>query len=472
MRGDMRQRMRRPFLSVRAKIVWLTSAVMIAALIGLAYLVVSLFSAGLRRGTDELLYADMEALRSLVTVNPDRTLELFAFGDTDANAGMRFQIKDARGEILLAAASVRELTVPAPPLGQLTRAGVWRDAGINEELVRVYSAPLTVGTGAEKRVLLAQTLRSIQPFRYHEQRLIRLLIVFSPVPLVLVMLGSWWVARYSLRPLDDMVAAVRIMHADDLSQRLPVARDDEVGRLANTFNVLLERLERAFTSLRRFTADASHELRSPLTALRTQAEVALTRARSPESYRDSLGAMLEDVARLERLVDTLLQLARGDAGMVQAQWASVDLGALVGTWAERFSVLTEERQQSLDLDIAPGVTVRADRAILERAIVNVLDNAVQFAPAGGRIAICVRASAREAVVSIADNGPGIPAAARAQVFERFVRLDPARARAGGAGLGLAIAKWAVDLHGGRIEIDPAHSPGCRVVITLNLSNSS
>jgi signal transduction histidine kinase len=233
----------------------------------------------------------------------------------------------------------------------------------------------------------------------------------------------------------------------------------------------LSRLEAAFEQLRRFTADASHELRTPLTAIRSVGEVALQRSLSAPGYREVIGSMLEEVDRLTRLVESLLTLTRGESGRIQPVVAVVNLRELMTSVVEHLRVLAEEKEQGLTIQAAPDVSATCDPAILRQALVNVLDNAIKYTPSHGTIRVEVRRlSAEEAAVEVQDTGPGIAPAHHGRIFERFYRVDEGRSReSGGAGLGLATARWAVEVHGGRIELESEEGKGSLFRIVLPVS---
>jgi len=229
----------------------------------------------------------------------------------------------------------------------------------------------------------------------------------------------------------------------------------------------LSRLAAAFEQLRRFTADASHELRTPLTAIRTVGEVALQRPLTAEGYREVIGSMLEDVDRLTRLVESLLLLTRADAGRIPLTRAIVDLRELVVGVSDGLRVLAEEKHQALTVELAGPAAAECDAAVLRQGITNLLHNAIKYTPQKGLIRVAVTSTTGDAVIEVEDSGPGIPSADQPRVFERFYRMDHARSRdSGGAGLGLAIARWAVEANGGRIELDSVEGRGTLFRVVL------
>jgi signal transduction histidine kinase len=260
----------------------------------------------------------------------------------------------------------------------------------------------------------------------------------------------WVLVGRTLRPVERIRAEVSSIGLDELGRRVPVpAGDDEIARLAATMNEMLERLDGAHRRQQRFVADASHELRTPLTRMRTELEVP---GGDPDALRRSV---LDDVVTLQRLIDDLLVLARRDAGASTAT-RPVDLDEIV---------LEEARAAGgVDVSAVSAAQVRGDPAALRRVVRNLLDNARRHATA--RVAVAVREDGDVAVVTVDDDGPGIPPDRRAEVFRRFTRLDDARTSAGGSGLGLAIVDAVVTEHGGAVAIDDSPLGGARVEVRL------
>ena len=280
---------------------------------------------------------------------------------------------------------------------------------------------------------------------------------FVALPLILALAGlaGYHLARRSLAPLEEIASRAEQITANNLHERLPVQNPaDEVGHLARVFNNVLARLEESFERLQRFTSDASHELRTPLAAIRTVGEVGIQKNQTTADYQDTVGSMLEEVNRLTRLVENLLAISRADAGQLQLGFALVSPFEIVNEVAAVLEVLVEEKSLELVVTGDKNVTVRADRLLLRQAVTNVLHNAVKYTPKGGRIFVEIAHSSGLCAIRIVDSGPGIPREHRDKVFDRFYRLDTARARdTGGAGLGLSIAKWAIELQGGSINVE-------------------
>jgi heavy metal sensor kinase len=329
---------------------------------------------------------------------------------------------------------------------------------------RVRRLSETESVGGLPLVLVAA--RSEDPLRQELAELLAGMAVGLPLAAVLAALGGYALARRALRPLSDMAERARAITPDRLGERL-VAADarDELGQLAAVFNAMLARLERAFDELRRFTADASHELRTPLTAMRAVGEVALREPRKGEEYREVIGSMLEEADRLAHLVEGLLTLSRADGGNVVLKRERVDLAELAREVTAHLGVLAEEKRQVIAVVASEPIDVQADRMVLRRALINLVDNAIKYTPEGGSVGIRVRREPAGPTIEVVDSGPGIGTEHRERIFDRFYRIDKARPR-DGVGLGLAIARWAVETNGGQLDVECASGRGSTFRITF------
>lgn len=299
-------------------------------------------------------------------------------------------------------------------------------------------------------------------------------LVALPFLLALAAVCGYQLARRALFPLEQMARRAEQITADRLHQRLPVEHPgDELGHLARVVNHVLDRLELSFEQLRRFTSDASHELRTPLAAIRSVGEVGLQNNQTAAGYKDTIGSMLEEVSRLTKLVESLLAISRSDAGQIQLNITVFSPMELIQEVASFFEVLTDEREQKLLISGNPDIWVTGDRLLLRQAIINILHNAVKYSPVGGIISVSVNSLALSVILKIADSGPGIAPEHRTKIFERFYRIDMARARdTGGAGLGLSIAQWAVHAQGGEIRVESSDKGAIFVIELPAFSKSS
>jgi len=288
-----------------------------------------------------------------------------------------------------------------------------------------------------------------------------LLALGLPIAVLVTIGGGYLLVGRALAPVDQIARKAAQITQHNLSERLPVARTtDEIERLSLSLNHMIGRLEDAFLNSKRFVADASHELRTPLTAMRAELESLASDVRQKPELRETLGSLLEEVERLTRIVEQLFALSRLDAGEAQAEWVQFDLAELAATTAEQMSLLAEDKGITVTCDEKERVMVDGDRARLKQVVVNLLDNAIKYTPAGGAIRMRVAIANGHAVLEVSDNGIGITPDALPHVFERFFRVDKARTRdPGGAGLGLAIVKSISTAHGAQVEVESGNGSG-------------
>jgi len=298
-----------------------------------------------------------------------------------------------------------------------------------------------------------------------------ILLVVLPFALVAAGFAGHRFVSQVLSPLEVMASRTDQITASRLHDRIPVeCPDDELGHMAMVLNDLLQRLEESFDKLKLFTSDVSHELRTPLASIRSVGEVSLRRELSPEQYQQVIASMLEEVNQLTNMVNTMLTLGRADAGQLELHQTVFSLNDLLKDVTGVVGILAEEKEQTIHMVIEGNSYVQADRSFLRLAILNILDNAIKYSPSGG--SICVRMKDMESPshsveLSVEDDGPGIPEQSRERVFDRFYRVEKDRSReAGGAGLGLAIAKWAVEAHGGKIGFRPSAGIGSTFYVQL------
>jgi len=293
-----------------------------------------------------------------------------------------------------------------------------------------------------------------------------------PIALLLSAVGGYFLARKSLAPIASMASQARGMGAANLHQRLSVSNErDELGQLAQTFNQLLERLESSFEQQRRFMADASHELRTPVAILRGEAEVTLSRPdRSPAEYRETLAILREESRRLAHIIEDLFTLARADAGQFPLTLAQLYLDEVAAEALMRARSLAASKCINLTAAIEPNLPILGDESLLGRMLLNLLDNAIKYSPPQTTVTLSCSRNDDQYVVSVTDQGPGIPKELQSRLFERFFRADKARSRVdgetGGAGLGLSIARWIAEAHQGQLTLARSDDSGCTFSATL------
>jgi len=301
--------------------------------------------------------------------------------------------------------------------------------------------------------------RGTEPVRTAMGQLLTTLLTVLPVSVLVTFLGSAWIVRRSLVPVEYMASQTSRISDSNLSERLPVGMDDELGRLAVVFNALLERLENAFEQEKRFTSDAAHELRTPLNAIQAIMGTTLSRPRDEATYRTALADIGQQVARLTSLTNDLLFLARGGRPTDEA----FDLALLIGDVVAGLQPLAGEKGLYLR-GAAGSVVVSGDRDALARALVNIVANGIRYTDNGG-VTVSLSDTSAGRVIEVSDTGRGIDAAHRQHLFERFYRADPSRTD-GGSGLGLALAKEIVERHGGRIDVDSRVGQGSTFRVVL------
>jgi two-component system OmpR family sensor kinase len=381
------------------------------------------------------------------------------------------QIVDQDGGIVAQSANLGTARLPmsAPLLGRV-RAGERVGETLHDfadEPVRLLSIPAQIG-GHDYAIQVAASLADANA----SVRLARLLfLVVSAGILGAVVLTGAMLAQGVLRPIDQIVRRARMIGESALAERLPhPGTRDEMGRLVETLNDMLARIEQSFNAQRRFTADASHELRSPLSRLRAELEVTLRRPREHGEYEEVLRSCLSEVERLSQLTGELLMLARLDVGGPPEALVSVDLVSILHDAVKRLGPEALRRNVALVMDAPAEVSVKVASTALSHVVTNVLDNAVKFSPLDSEVRVSVAIEGSTAVVVVSDAGPGILAEEVPRVFERFYRGSAARhMEAPGVGLGLAICRAFVEGHGGRISVDSAHGSGATFRIRLPLA---
>ena len=337
---------------------------------------------------------------------------------------------------------------------------------------RLGDRRLRVGVFVEgdRRLLVAA---SAGPARETVEELLSAYFLALPVVLIVVGIGSWWMAGRALRPIAEITNAAAAITAERLDARLPVPpADDEIGRHTRVLNAMFDRLQRSFEQATRFTADASHELRTPLTVLRGEIEEALRSNRGNAEQERILISLLEQTGVLQKISANLLLLARFDAGKARLEATRIDLSAMVAEAAEDVELLAGTEQLRVMAEIAPGVQLNADAVLIRRVLLNLSDNAVRYNRPGGEVRIGLRAEAEAAVLTMANTGRGIPAEKHGELFQRFFRLDSDRNRAsGGSGLGLSLCREIVMAHGGTIALGRSDGEWTEFVVRLPLTQT-
>ncbi len=382
-----------------------------------------------------------------------------------------YQVTSPDGTVIFKSERLKAETLPSPPVPSSFKR-------LDFESVPLGFKDLTLGHLGRVRVsselvpgpdstVVIQAVTSLASDDHELSELLLILFLAGPLSLGAALGGGYLLAKKALAPVEHMARVAEEITAKHLGIRLEVPTPtDELGQLATTLNDMIARLERSFEEIRRFTADAAHELRTPLAVLRSEAEVALRMPRDSEEYRRVIETMLEEVLRLSRLAEQLLSLCREDAGLVPRVREPVQLDEVFRNVGDHMRAVAEERGLSLDAgDITP-CEVLGDEEQLRRFLFNLVDNAIKFTPKGS---VSLRGELRENQVRliVSDTGIGISAEHLPHVFERFYRVDPARGQeVEGTGLGLAIGRSIAEAHGGELQIESTLGAGTHVSLTL------
>ena len=329
---------------------------------------------------------------------------------------------------------------------------------------RFSNSPMSPATGGR---YLLQVGASLDPMDAALARFLDLLLWSALPSLLVAVVAVWWTVRTAVAPLSALARETRRITIGTLDRRLPTrGASDELDEVATAFNDTLSRLDTAVGEMRQFSSALAHELRTPLAALRAEIELSLMDSADNPERRTSAASQIEEIDKLTRLVNQLLTLARAESGEIPLGRNPVDLGALVPSVTEQLEPVAHAQDLRLECVVHQAVTVTGDAGWLERLLLNLLDNALKYTPAGGRIGVSVARVGDRARVDVRDTGSGISPEALPRIFERFYRVDPARSAVEGAGLGLSLAKWIVDRHNGRIEVESVPGTGSTFTVWL------
>ncbi|MBD0316558.1 MAG: HAMP domain-containing protein [Nitrospiraceae bacterium] len=383
-----------------------------------------------------------------------------------------FQIFSPSGTITIRSPNIKQHEVPLSRAAlETTIKGhtVFESARYpNEPPLRLISVPIIYRGSLLYIVQVGTSMESIEDTL---RRFLVLLTIAVPIALAVSLAGGWFLAGRALRPVDAITLAAQRIAAGDLSQRLTMSRaPDEIGRLAGTFNDMIGRLDASFRQIRQFTSDASHELRTPLTVMKGETELVLRRPRPLEDYQSVLESNLEEIDRMTHTVDELLFLSRADMGEVRMESLPIALESLVEDIHRQATLLGHDRSIDVVLGIIMPAIVLGDELRLRELLLNLVENAVKYSHAGGKVEIALVTDGHCARLSVTDQGIGIPSQDQSRIFNRFFRTDEARAHTKkGTGLGLAICAWIAESHKGRVEVQSEQGQGATFTVILPLA---
>ncbi len=449
-------------LRIRTRLTLWYAALFFLVVLGLGVFLVVRLQAGLVRGVDE----GLATRAAQIAFGLNRGCE-GEFQDVSAASLVGLPQGESGAQLLRPDGTVLESTGDAvsrgPLLGPAQLAGVMAGdtlrasvaPGSDQERFRVLAARLPAGS-CDAAVVVATSLDEVAR---SQRELVVLLVIAGPAVIALAAGGGWWLARRALAPVDRMTREADKIGIERLDDRIEVpASTDELQHLAVTLNAMLDRLERGVEDKRRFAADASHELRTPLAVMRAELEVSLRSAELPPNARETLESAQEEVERMRNIVENLLTLARADDGALELLRTEIDLRDVAREEVTGGTSLVRLRNVRIHAE-GPSAPVYADRARIAQVLTNLMSNAVRHAPDGGMVTIATWVREEGAGCTVLDDGPGVDPEAAGRIFDRFVRVDPARASHDGSGLGLSICREIVTAHGGRIWVDARAGQG-------------
>jgi two-component system OmpR family sensor kinase len=453
-------------LSLRLRLTLLYSTLVGGILLIFGTAVYILISIILLNQVDDRLAASVQDIIKVTRVDPEGEVSVINLPSRDLSANTFVQLWGVDDRIKAASPGLAGLLVPLDPIGYPNKDPVYRENTINGIHLRVLTVPLQLGV---HKVAVLQVAASLTVVDSARTNLINVLLISATIAVALAALGSWLVLGRSLAPLGIITdTAQAINRADDLSRRIPSTgpANDEIGRLIESFNQTLERLENLFTSQQRFLADVSHELRTPLTVIKGNVDLM---RRMKQLDEESLTSIDQEAGRLTRLVGGLILLVQAEAGKLALNLKPVELDTLLLEVFHEMRVLAGSNVQLKLADI-DQVQVNGDRDRLKQVLLNLVGNAIQYTPPGGVVFLSLAIIGEQVRIIVRDTGPGIPAEDLPFIFERFYRAEKSRTRTrtSGFGLGLSIVQWIVENHGGTIKVESKEGQGTTFAIWLPL----
>ncbi|MBK9210361.1 MAG: HAMP domain-containing histidine kinase [Anaerolineales bacterium] len=415
---------------------------------------------------DTMLAVVVRDITQVTKVNSMGELSLISLPPLDMTSNAYVQVWGPDEKLIATSPSIGTLTKSLDPIGLKVGSPIYEDSYLDGAHLRVLSVPLVVGARIIGTLQVGASLSVVDATRTN---LLSIMLLIAVVAVLLAGLGSWVILGRALSHLEAITETVdQINRADDLSRRIPYQEqtEDEMGDLVVSFNQTLERLESLFTSQQRFLADVSHELRTPLTVIKGNVDLI---RRMKAADEESLGSIDEEAGRLTRLVGGLLMLAQAESGKLTLVLKPVELDLLLTEVFTEMCVLAGSKVH-VHLNEIDQVMVNGDRDRLKQVLLNLVANAIQYTPQGGDVFLSMSKIGEQARIIIRDTGPGIPAEDLPHIFDRFYRAEKSRTRSttSGFGLGLSIAHWIVEHHGGQIKVESKEGKGTTFVIWLSI----
>ncbi len=381
--------------------------------------------------------------------------------------GKFIQILDASGKIGAKVSDLDTQTLPVSykALEKAFSGDVFYETvGEKGSRMRIITMPIKENG---KVLTIVQVGTSLEDFDESMSKLLMVMAISIPTALALTIIGGYFLAKKSLKPVDQIRKAAIKISSTNLEERIDVGgRRDELGKLAETFNDMIERLRDSFQRINQFSIDVSHELKTPLAILKGETEVALRKEREKEEYQRILKSNLEEINRMTKIIDDLLFLSKAETKNLSVNREPVVLQDLITDVCLDMKSYAEQKGVSLQIGTLEDITLEGDELKLRRMLMNLIDNGIKYTPPGGKVEVSSSIDDGYARIDIRDTGVGISATDLKYIFDRFYRADKARKRDTGTGLGLAICKWIVEAHNGKIEVDSVPKKGSTFSVLL------
>jgi heavy metal sensor kinase len=455
---------------------WYVFTFLISALVICTFLYLAL-RYRLLKEVDQFLLDETKEMERVLSQEPEETYFLMRFEDEVMARKYYpyfFQILDQEGKTLHVSKEFREMRYVANDRvltnaknGKETREEIYSPGRIGT--FRIISTPVYKNGKLAEIIQLGTHLYFVKQNLAHFKNSI---LTVLPVILVLGTLGGWILARRSLSPIGYVASKARTITSENLSERLQSrGTDDEMDDLIHTINGMIARLETSFKRMAEFTADASHELKTPICAMRGEAEVLLSKGRTAEEYQEGLAHFIEEFDHLNQMINDLILLSKFDATQVELKMAPLRLDLLIRDICNLFQILAEQKGISLDIDAAEEVAVIGDKVRLQQLFTNLIDNAIKYTFKGS-IHVTLENNKEDILVKVQDTGIGISQEEQEKIFKRFYRVDKSRSKeTGGVGLGLNIAEWIAQAHHGRIEVNSELNKGSTFTVYFPITKT-